>query len=156
MRLCDTHANRISTETRFLTPQWRMAAALELILARHLAGGLAVPILLVDARGDALFFNEAAEAIFGLEFNEIDALPFDELSARLAPRWENGEPLAADHLPGKVAMRERRPAHAEFQIRGLHGTLHSLEATAIPIERAGGPLLGALIMMWPRRMRHPR
>lgn len=152
----DTDPHRISTETYSLSPQWRMAQAVELIVAQQLASGLAIPILVVDARGDALFINEPAEAIFGLTFSEIDAWPFDELAARLAPRSKSGEPLATDGLPGRVAMRERRPAHAEFQIQGLHGTRHWLEATAIPIERAGGPPLGALIMMWPGRMAGPR
>jgi len=150
------HAARDLDRLRAVSPQWHMAQAVELILARQLASGLAVPILLIDARGDALFLNEPAETILGLEFTEIDALSFDELSARLAPRWQSGEPLAVDQLPGKVAMRERRPAHAEFQIQGFNGTRHSLEATAIPIEGAGGSLLGALVMMWPGRMAGPR
>src|SRR4051794_35850271 len=55
-----------------------MAIAVELILARQLASGLTVPVLLVDARGDTLFYNEPAEVIFGRSFDEITALPFEE------------------------------------------------------------------------------
>ena len=36
---------------------------IELILARQLAAALAVPVLLMDGRGDTLFFNEPAELI---------------------------------------------------------------------------------------------
>src|SRR5262245_42931013 len=42
-----------------LTPM--SSSALEVILARQVAGSLAVPILLVNPGGDLLFFNEAAE-----------------------------------------------------------------------------------------------
>lgn len=132
-----------------------MAQAVELILARQLANGLAVPVLLVDARGDTLFFNEPAEAIFGRRFDEIDALPFEERTAILTPRLEDGEHLPVDRLPGMIAMRERRPAHAEFYIHGFDGVLREVEATAIPIESAGGHVLGTLIVLWPGRMAHP-
>ncbi len=132
-----------------------MAYAVELILARQLASGLAVPVLLVDASGDTLFYNEPAEAIFGRHFDEIDALPFEERAAMLAPRRENGEPLPVDQLPGMMAMRERRPAHAEFYIHGFDGILRGVEATAIPVESAGGHVLGALIVMWQGHMAHP-
>ena len=132
-----------------------MAQPVELILARQLASGLAVPVLLVDARGDTLFYNEPAEAIFGRHFDDIDGLPFEERAAILAPRRENGAPLPVDELPGMIAMRERRPAHAEIYIHGLDGVLRAVEATAIPIESAGGHVLGTLVVMWQGQMAHP-
>ena len=133
-----------------------MAHAVELILARQLASGLAVPVLLVDARGDTLFYNEPAEAIFGRHFDDIDALPFEERAAMLAPRRATGEPLPADELPGMIAMRERRPAHAEIYIHGFDGVLRAVEATAIPVESAGGHVLGTLVVMWQGQMAHPK
>ena len=132
-----------------------MAHAVELILARQLASGLAVPVLLVDARGDTLFYNEPAEGIFGRPFDDIDELPFEERAAILAPRRENGDPLPVDELPGMIAMRERRPAHAQIYIHGLDGVLRAVEATAIPIESAGGHVLGTLVVMWQGQMAHP-
>jgi PAS domain-containing protein len=132
-----------------------MAHEVELILARQHASVLAVPVLLVDARGDTLYFNEPAESILGRRFDEVDALPFEERTAILAPRRESGDPLAVDQLPGMVAMRERRPAHAEFFIHGLDGILRPVEATAIPLENAGGQVLGALIVLTEGRMAHP-
>ncbi|MEO5703886.1 MAG: PAS domain-containing protein [Candidatus Limnocylindrales bacterium] len=129
--------------------------AVELILARQLASGLAVPVLLVDARGDTLFYNEPAEAIFGRAFDEIDALPFEQRAAMLAPRGSDGQPLPVEQLPGMLAMRERRPAHAEFYLHGLDGVLRAIEATAIPVESAGGHVLGTMVVMWEGHMAHP-
>jgi PAS domain-containing protein len=133
-----------------------MAHEVELILARQHASVLAVPVLLVDARGDTLYFNEPAESILGRRFDEVDALPFEERTAILAPRRANGDPLPVDQLPGMIAMRERRPAHAEFHIHGLDGILRPVEATAIPLESAGGQVLGALIVLTEGHMAHPR
>jgi PAS domain-containing protein len=132
-----------------------MAHEVELILARQHASVLAVPVLLVDARGDTLFFNEPAETILGRRFDEVDALPFEERTAILAPRLENGEPLPVDQLPGMIAMRERRAAHAEFYIHGLDGILRPVEATAIPLASAGGQVLGAMIVLTEGHMAHP-
>jgi PAS domain-containing protein len=120
----------------------------ELILARQLAGGLAVPVLLVDARGDTLFFNEPAEVLFGRRFDEVDALPFETRTAMLAPRFADGRPLPIEELPGMRAMRDRRPAHAAFHMHGLDGVLRPIEATAIPLESALGHVLGAFVVLW--------
>lgn len=121
---------------------------IELILARQLAGQLAVATLLVDAGGDTLFFNEPAERIYGRRFDEIDALPGDERSAILAPLRQDGRPVPIDQLPSNLAIRARRPTHAAFQMRGLDGVLRPVEATAVPLESAGGRVLGALVFFW--------
>lgn len=122
----------------------------ELILARQLAGCLAVPVLLVDANGDTLFFNEPAELIFARRFDEIEALEFAERTKVLAPHRDDGAALPTDDLPGIVAMRERRPAHAAFNVHGFDGVTRRVEATAIPLESAGGHVLGALVILWAR------
>lgn len=122
----------------------------ELILARQLAGCLAVPVLLVDATGNTLFFNEPAELIFARRFDEIEALGFEERTKVLAPHREDGELLATDELPGMLAMRKRRPAHAAFVIHGFDGVRRPVEATGIPLESAAGDVLGALVVLWAR------
>ncbi len=111
---------------------------------------MADAVLLVDARGDTLFYNEPAEAVFGRPFDEIDQLAFEERTQILAPLDEAGLPLPVDALPGIVAMRERRPAHEVFHMHGLDGVLRPIEGTGIPIESARGQLLGALVVLWRR------
>ena len=120
----------------------------ELILARQLASGLAVPVLLVDARGDTLFFNESAEPIFGRRFDELDELSLERRTEVMRPRDGQGEPLPVDDLPGMIAMRERQPAHVGFYIDSYDGHRRAVEATAIPLESAGGHVLGAFIVLW--------
>ena len=132
-----------------------MAHEVELILARQHASVLAVPLLLVDARGDTLFFNEPAELIFGRRFDEVDALPLETRTALLAPRNPDGQVLAVEQLPAMRALRDRRPAHVAFHINGLDGTRWAIEATAIPLESAGGHVLGAFVVLWPQASRGP-
>jgi PAS domain-containing protein len=122
--------------------------AVELILARQLAGSLTVPVLLIDARGDLLYINEPAEEIFGRRFDEIDSLPLEERGAILAPRDRDGRPLPADELPGALAMRGNRPVHAEFWINGLDGRPRATESTAIPLQGVDDRVVGALIAIW--------
>ncbi len=121
---------------------------IELILARQLASGLVVPVLLVDARGDTVFFNEPAELLFGRRFDEIDVLPLEGRTSLFAPVDAEGRPLTGDQLPGMVAMRERRPVHDSIQIHGSDGVLRPVETTAFPLESARGNLEGAFVVLW--------
>lgn len=121
----------------------------ELILARQLASSLASAVLLVDASGDTVYFNEPAELILGRRFDEVDELPFEERSQTLAPLRPDGTPMPTEELPGRVAVREHRPAHATFHLHGFDGVVRLVEATAIPLESARGRALGALVVVWP-------
>src|SRR6185295_5286185 len=47
----------------------------ELILMRQLASGLSVPIVLFGPKGYVLFYNEPAEPLLGLRFQETGPLP---------------------------------------------------------------------------------
>jgi PAS domain-containing protein len=127
----------------------------ELILARQLAGGLSVPILLVDAQGETLFFNESAELLLGRRLDEIDQLGLEERASLLAPRDADGHLLPVDDFPSVQAMRERRPAHAAIHLHGLDGVLRPVEVTAIPVQSGRGHVLGAIVVLWAQERRGP-
>src|SRR5262245_58280944 len=83
-----------------------------MILARQLAGYLSVPVVLVDATGTVVFYNEPAERLLGVRFEEtgpIDRKEADRLielsDAPAVETWDAGHPL-------EIALAERRPAHA--------------------------------------------
>lgn len=119
----------------------------ELILIRHLASRLAVPVFVVDARGDLVFFNEPAELVLGRRYDEIRIMPFDEWTIAFAPSAA-GRAVAVDELPLVIALRQRVPAHHEFEIVADDGIRRSLEVTAFPIIAPGGQLMGAVAMFW--------
>ena len=47
-----------------------------------------------------------------------------------------------------VAVRNGRPAHADFEIRSTDGALHRVEASAFPILTPHGSQ-GAIAVFWP-------
>ncbi len=121
---------------------------IELILARHLAEYLAMPIFIVDPNGDLLFYNEPAEAILGHTYNDTGTMPAEEWSTIFEPVDRHGEPIAPNELPLMIAMIERHPAHKDFWIRGLDGKLRKIEVTAFPLEGQANRFLGAIAIFW--------
>jgi PAS domain S-box-containing protein len=124
--------------------------SIELILFRQLAQALAVPVFLVDERGDLIFLNEAAESLLGIRFEDLDDLPFDRWTTMFRPKGPDGRLIAADALPLAQAVLHRRPAHGSMAITGSDGVARSLEVTAFPLEGGRGRLLGAVAMFWER------
>ena len=124
-----------------------MAAPIELILIRHLASRLAVPVFVVDRAGDLVFFNEPAEAVLGRRFEEIRSMPFDDWTTAFLPT-EGDKPLAVDDIPLVRALRHGVPAHRSFAIRGGDGAKRTIETTAFPLLAAGGDMVGAVAMFW--------
>jgi PAS domain S-box-containing protein len=123
---------------------------LVLIFAREFASNLATPMLLTDADGTLVFFNEAAEAIVGSTFAEAGEMSFSEWSARSAARTLDGRRLSDDERAAGIALHERRPAHQELVITGLDGSEREIELTAFPLFAYGDEFLGVVLIFWPR------
>jgi PAS domain-containing protein len=122
----------------------------ELILARKFAEALSDVVLIIDAQGDTIFFNEPGGRMLGRPFEEFDALPFAERNAILAPLRSDGSPLPRGELPGIRAMAEGRPTYVAFYVHDVQGHLQAVETVGVPIQNAGGRMLGAFVVAWPR------
>jgi PAS domain-containing protein len=125
-----------------------MSQPIELILVRHLAGSLAIPLFLVDPDGTMVFYNEAAEQVLGRRYDEAGEMSFAEWTTAFAVRDAEGEPLDINQLPLVRALRARRPAHYRFEITGLDGAPRSIEVSAFPLEAEGKRMLGAVALFW--------
>ena len=90
---------------------------LELILARNLMSALSTPAFLVDEGGVLVFYNEAAGMLLGKRFEELGTVGAEEWGSLFGPFDESGEPIPYDELPLVIAVRNGRPAHADFEIR---------------------------------------
>jgi PAS domain-containing protein len=121
---------------------------LELILARNLMTALSTPAFLVDEGGVLVFYNEAAGIMLGKRFEELGTVGPDEWGSMFGPFDEGGAPIPYDELPLVRAVRNGRPAHAEFTIRSTDGASHRVEASAFPILTAHGSR-GAIAVFWP-------
>jgi len=121
---------------------------IELILLRQVASYLDLPVFLIDAEGRLVYFNEPAEPLLGLRFDEVGELSMVDWLAAFRPADVDGDALATDHVPLVVALREARASHARLTISGLDGVRRAIATTSIPIRGQGGLLLGAVALFW--------
>ena len=125
-----------------------MALPIQIILIRQLAGYLSVPLLLVDPKGDLLFYNEPAETLLGRRFEETGPMPAEAWSTAFTPVDEQGQPIPPEDLPLMLALTTRRPAHKRYYIHGLNGVRRHIEVVAIPIAGLQREFLGATSLYW--------
>jgi PAS domain-containing protein len=121
---------------------------IEVILTRHLATYLAMPIFVVDPEGTLIFYNEPAEALLGCRFEQTGAMSLEAWSRVFTPVNAQGEPLPTDERPLLVAIADRQPCHRDFWLRGLDGILRHLELTAFPLIGQAERYLGAVAIFW--------
>jgi PAS domain-containing protein len=121
---------------------------IEVILARHLAEYLAMPIFIVNPDGDLIFYNEPAETILGTRYAETGIMPATEWSTVFHPMDQERNLLAPDQLPLMIALSRRHPAHKLFWIEGLDGVLREIEVTAFPLVGQADRFLGAIAIFW--------
>ena len=125
--------------------------SVEMILVRQLASYLFVPVLVFDTTETVIFYNEPAERILGVRFEETGRIDREEVD-RLAEL--SVDPSAGpDDLerPLETALRQRRPAHARrWLLRRADRVRLQVELTAFPIIDHEERLLGAMAMFWER------
>ncbi len=105
---------------------------IEVILTRQLASYLAIPIIIVDPGGHSALYNEPAEGIFGVRFEETGEISLDDWVNILTITDEHGTPLAPEARPLPIALNERRPVHVDMWIVGLDHVRRHVEVTAFP------------------------
>ena len=125
-----------------------MALPIQIVLLRQLAGYLSVPLLLVDPKGDLLFYNEPAETLLGRRFEETGPMPAETWSTAFTPVDEQGQAIPPEDLPLMIALTTRRPAHKRYYIHGLNGVRRHIEVMAIPIAGLQREFLGATSLYW--------
>lgn len=121
---------------------------IELILMRQLSSYLAMPIFIVAPNGDVLFYNEPAEAILGIRFEETGKVNTDRFYALFRPTKEDGTPFRQEEFPLYVARCLKKPAHSRFRILGMDGVQRSAEGVAFPLVGQSGHHLGAVGIFW--------
>ena len=121
---------------------------IELILLRQVASYLDLPVFLINVEGDLVYFNEPAEPLLALRFDEVGELSMTAWLARFRPGDESGRDLAEEAVPLVVALREARAVLARLTIAGIDVVRRAIETTAVTIRGQGGDLLGAVALFW--------
>ena len=121
---------------------------LVLIVARSFATKLATPTLIIDARGDLVYFNDAAAEVLGTSYLDIGALHASRWQELFQPRTLDEEPLTPEQTPGGIALLERRPVHDSFAFRGLDGREREITVTAFPLFSHPDEVVGVVSIFW--------
>jgi PAS domain-containing protein len=121
---------------------------LVLIIARDLASKLATPAFLVDAGGDVVYYNEAAEELLARPFVESRGMPAAEWATLFHPMDERGGVIPLEDLPLGTVITKRIPAHRSFHIEGENGTARRIEVTALPLYSHADEFVGGIAVFW--------
>jgi PAS domain-containing protein len=121
---------------------------LVLIVARSFATKIATPTLIADARGDLVFFNDAAAAVIGRSYVDVGKLPASRWQELFQPRTMDEEPLTVEQTPGGIALLEGRPVHDSFAFRGLDGREREITVTAFPLLSRPDEVVGVMAIFW--------
>ena len=121
---------------------------LEMILVRQLASYLAVPIWVTDQVGNLVYYNEPAEVLLGMSFEDAGPINAERIPDMFRATALDGTPLPAEELTLSVALSTRAPAHGSLRFSGLDGVSRAVEVTAIPITGQGERFLGAMVTFW--------
>ncbi|MBX3055974.1 MAG: hypothetical protein KF770_05825 [Anaerolineae bacterium] len=121
---------------------------IELILARHLASCLAMPIFIVDENGNLVFYNEPAELILGQRFEEAGEVQIEEWTTILRLTDKDGNELPYEERPLVLALNERRPTFHQIWITPFDHVPRLIAITTFPLIGQADRFLGAMAIFW--------
>ncbi|HXK21544.1 MAG TPA: PAS domain-containing protein [Myxococcota bacterium] len=125
-----------------------MAHGIEMILMRRLADQLTMPVVLVDPRGDLVFFNAAAGPVLGRRFEDTGPIARGDWISLFQPANPDGSAMKREELPLYVATDRRQPSYRRGWVRGLDRVVRDLEGIAFPLIGQGERMLGAVGLFW--------
>jgi PAS domain S-box-containing protein len=120
----------------------------EMILLRQLASYLAIPMWMMDDTGNLIYYNEAAEGLLGVRFDDVGPITSENLVGAWQVTRLDGSDLPEYDFPVVTALSKRKPAHRAIRFQGMDGVWRAVEVTALPIEGQGERFLGVLATFW--------
>ncbi len=121
---------------------------IEIILLKQWARLIAVPVWISDSDGRLVYYNEQAEEIIGLRFEDAGELPADRVAEIFVISDLDGSPLPDDQVPLVVALTKQVSTHRRLRFLRADKEWREIAVTAIPIVGEGNRHLGAMVTMW--------
>src|SRR5262245_7684719 len=121
---------------------------IEMTLIRRLNCYSPIQIPVVNTVGTLIIYNEPAEKLLAMRFEETGELTEDEWVNDLMLTDEHGVPVAPEERPLRIALHEQRPAHTTMWGQGRDGVRRHVEVTAFPLIGQAGRTLGAVAIFW--------
>ncbi len=121
---------------------------IEVILARHLASCLAMPIFIIDEQGSLVFYNEPAELILGRRFEEAGEVNLDEWTKIITITDKAGGPIPHEERPLVYALNQRRPTFRQIWLTAFDNIPRFIAITTFPLIGQADRFLGAMAIFW--------
>lgn len=121
---------------------------MQLILARQLASSLAMPIVIVDAHGLLIYWNEPAELLLGIRFEESGEIPASEWQRQFAVTDAGRRLIPQQEWPLVIALTQHKPVSRTIWVGTPSGTWRHVEWTSVPFIAQGGEFLGVQSVFW--------
>jgi PAS domain S-box-containing protein len=121
---------------------------LELILLRQLASYLTIPMWMMDEVGNLIYYNDPAEKLLGVEFDDAGVIKAEQLVGKWNVTALDGSPIPEDEFVVVGALVKQVPGHRAVRFQGLDGVWREVEVSAIPITGQGNRFLGVLTIFW--------
>lgn len=121
---------------------------IEVILTRHLASCIAIPMFVVDPEGNVIFYNEAAERLIGRRYEEDGTIPPSVWASAFSFKDDEGRSIPPQELPLTIALVQKRPAYRAVWGQALDGTWRHVGVTAFPLIGQKDRFLGAVCIFW--------
>jgi hypothetical protein len=86
--------------------------------------------------------------VIGGPFSELGDVSIDDLGASFSPRTREGEPLAQEDLPGRIALDQRRAAHEQVWATSRDGVDRKISVTALPLFAHADEFVGIVVIFW--------
>jgi len=126
----------------------RALKSLVIIRAKHLAESVTTPMLLIDAEGNLVFYNEGAEALLETPFTDVGVIPAAEWQDMFRLRARDDSPAPLEKMPGWIDLQGERPGLGHVRFTTLTGKDHFVAVCAVPLFTAQKQFDGALVLFW--------
>lgn len=126
----------------------RSGHAVEVILLKRLWDRLLLPTIVLDAEGQLLFYNPAAEKLIGRPSAQLGGGELGAMYDAYQPTDTDGSTIKRSDHPLYVALRQRRSSHQRFHYKGRDGVERELQGTAFPLVGQCNRHLGAVGIFW--------
>ena len=121
---------------------------IELILARQFADHLATPMIVIDAEGTSVFWNEPFERYTGLRFDEMGRVPKEMWVKGLSAVDDDGIEIPRHLLPPVIALEEHRPAFMRSRVSLFDTGSSDVVMGAFPLLGQTDRFIGVVVLFW--------
>lgn len=107
-----------------------------------------MPIVMVDTKGTLIYWNEPAELLLAIRFDESGEIPASTWGEQFMVTDEERCPLPKEQWPLVIALTQQRPVSSNIWVRSRAGAWRHLTWTSVPFIAQGGEFLGVQSVFW--------